>query len=450
MNRGFVNVNRLNLRTTPGGAIMDVLDQGTELGVLGLQGDWLKVLFGNLQGWVSGRYITLIPAVKPDPPQEEIDAPDNVPSQPEIIGSVTTARLNFRDAPDGRVIGTLVLNDQVSILERYPGWLKVNALGKTGYVSASYIRQEPVSPIETARPRSDPGVFHYEGNKLFSDKGELIGRKHAKGIFNYGETSISDFLSKTTGELATLTASQIKVMQAVSENEGKFEAINTWDNAFLSIGLFQWTAGTGADAGELPALLDLFQNNYSPLYDEYFKKFGLETINVKVHTGDVARGYFNLDGKTLTSGAQKEILREPRWAYQCWLASRTREFRITQVQHAVSRIDAFYRAENRMINGHFIGEYVTSEYGVAQLLDQHVNRPGHVVTTLAKSLDQLGNQLDVHNPADWGDAEEMVLLDRYLQLREGTSMTDPRKRAQTIQKHLKTGGISAKRNSYQQ
>ena len=57
-----------------------------------------------------------------------------------------------------------------------------------------------------------------------------------------------------------VTTSEVNLMIAVAENEGRLDAINTWDNAFLSFGMFQWTLGTGGNQGELPALLRRLQN----------------------------------------------------------------------------------------------------------------------------------------------------------------------------------------------
>ena len=81
--------------------------------------------------------------------------------------------------------------------------------------------------------------------------------KYRKGLFTSGSQKPADFVTTQADKLraANMTASEINVMIAVAENEGNLDAINTWDNAFLSFGLFQWTAGQGNAKGELPALL---------------------------------------------------------------------------------------------------------------------------------------------------------------------------------------------------
>ncbi len=237
-------------------------------------------------------------------------------------------------------------------------------------------------------------------------------------------------------------------MDAVSENEGKFEAVNTWDNAHLSIGLFQWTAGVGADAGELAPLLERFRQDFSDEYEEFFGRYGLIPTNLSHVPGNVARGYLSLNGVTLTTGEQKEVLRKPFWAHQCWLAGHGTAFQTTQLAHAVSRIDVFYAQDKRKIRGRWVQDYISSEHGVAQLLDQHVNRPAHVPLTLSQALEDLSDQLDIDNPQNWGDAEEQKLIEHYLVKRERTSMTDSTKRANTIKKNIAAGRVSDKRFSF--
>ena len=237
-------------------------------------------------------------------------------------------------------------------------------------------------------------------------------------------------------------------MEAVSENEGKFEAVNTWDNAFLSIGLFQWTAGVGSEAGELAALLWRLMERFPDTYHKYFGQYGLEPHGVRERAGSVARGYLKLDGQLLGDAEDKNVLRSLPWAYRCWLAAKNENFRIVQLEHALSRVDSFYQTDNRRVRGKYVGDYITSEYGVAQLLDQHVNRPAHVPLTLSLALESLVNELNVDAPEHWRDAEEQKLISAYLELREKTSMTDAAKRAANIKNQLERGTVSDARYSF--
>jgi hypothetical protein len=108
-------------------------------------------------------------------------------------------------------------------------------------------------------------------------------------------------------------------------------------------------------------------------------------------------------------------------------------------------LDQFYSSEHYRVSDQYkVSDLITSEYGVGLILDQHVNRPAHVRTTLAKALVQTG----LDQPNNWGTEEERRLIDSYLKIRTRTSMTDPQKRARVTKKYLTRGIISDKRGSF--
>lgn len=110
----------------------------------------------------------------------------------------------------------------------------------------------------------------------------------------------------------------------------------------------------------------------------------------------------------LKTEAQKEKLRTLEWAYRFWRAGQNDLMCVTQIKQAMGRVSVFYRSPRHQINGWPVADYVTSESGVALLLDQHVNRPGHVPDTLEKAVALMGGAGD---PNSWSDQEEERLLD---------------------------------------
>ncbi len=85
-----------------------------------------------------------------------------------------------------------------------------------------------------------------------------------------------------------------------------------------------------------------------------------------------------------------------------------------------------------MIRGRYVSEYITCEYGVAQVLES------------------LSRQMDIDTPDRWGDHEEQTLIRTYLKLRETTSMTDSDKQSTSIKKQRDRGIVSAARHSFSQ
>jgi len=119
----------------------------------------------------------------------------------------------------------------------------------------------------------------------------------------------------------------------------------------------------------------------------------------------------------------------------------------TQVEHAAERIERFYHSGSYKVEGYFIDELVKSEYGVALLLDNHVNRPGYVKGCLRSTLKKVA----LKKPSNWGTSEEKTFLGQYLKIRKtygNTPMTDAEKRAGTIQHYVANGIISDERNSF--
>ena len=266
-----------------------------------------------------------------------------------------------------------------------------------------------------------------------------------KGVYFTGRQKPMDYINANRPSLngLGLTDSAINVMGAVSENEGNLDAVNTWDNSFMTFGMFQWTAGAGSDPGELPALLQKIKGADQTVFQKYFGQHGLDIVNANEITG-----FFTLDDQKLANSSQKERLRTNEWAFYFWLAGQNPLVQSIEIQHALSRIDTFYRAGGYRVNGFFIADLVTSEYGVGLILDNHVNRPGYIKPCLAKAMDQTG----LNNPQNWGSAAERRLINAYLKIREthGRSpMTHAAGRAEVTKKYLDSGIISDERGSFQ-
>lgn len=265
-----------------------------------------------------------------------------------------------------------------------------------------------------------------------------------QGVYFYGLRKAIDFIHANRSSLNELglTDSAINVMVAVSENEGNLDAVNTWDNSFMTFGMFQWTAGARSDPGELPALLQKIRTADEPAFQKYFGGHGLDIIE----TSEI-NGFFTLDGQRLATSSQKERLRTYEWAFYFWLAGQDPLIQSIEIQHALSRINTFYRAGGYRVRGFFIADLVTSEYGMGLLLDNHVNRPGYIKPCLEKAMDQTG----LKSPQNWGTAAERRLINAYLKIRETHGrypMTHAARRAAVTKKYLDSGIISDERGSF--
>lgn len=279
-------------------------------------------------------------------------------------------------------------------------------------------------------------------------------QKVRRGLVTLGSQKPATFVQGHAERLRRLgvTQSEINVMIAVAENEGNLDAINTWDSAFLSFGIFQWTGGQGSAQGELPALLARIKSEDHDLFERYCGQHGLDVTDISPSDWETSAtgpltGRFSLRGQRIRTPEQKEQLREAPWAFYFWQAGQDPEVQALQIKHALGRLDQFYDTDRYKAGDHRISELVTSEYGVGLILDNHVNRPAYVRKCLAEAMARTG----LSSPSGWGTAQESQLIDAYLDIRVNygrTPMTHARKRERVTKKYVANGTISDRRGSF--
>lgn len=276
--------------------------------------------------------------------------------------------------------------------------------------------------------------------------------KNKKGVWTIGSDTPLVFIQANRDMLASkgLSDSSIRIITPVSANEGNLNAINTWDDSFMTFGMFQWTLGQRNNKGELAALLRRLKEEEPTAYTEYFGQYGIDIAKSSKTTG-----FISLNGSTIDTVAEKEKFRKgPVWAFRFWRAGTDARVNIVQLLHAVDRVNSFWTNDSyRPLNKFYISDLVTSEYGVCLLLDHHVNRPGHLMSYAIGKKDIVGQamraaKLENTKPSDWGTAEESRLLAAYLPLRFRSSMTHSKERAAKIKTYLDKGLLSAERHSY--
>ncbi len=268
------------------------------------------------------------------------------------------------------------------------------------------------------RPARLAGVF------AVGPDGHRFATRSGPGFITPGETSLAAWLDGPQAAALDKARPALRVVRAMSANEGGLEAVNSYDSCHLSFGIFQWTAGAAGQDGELPVLLQLFRDADPASYTDCFGQYGLEPdVAGASHTGGLV-----LDGKTLSSDADKATLRTPSWAYRFWRAGHHPVLRKAQLDLAMSRIGRFVLLA---AGPHIVGDLLSSELGIALLLDEHVNRPAHVPKTLDGAFGTAKAHLP-DDPADWTAEHEHTLVLAYLAERERTTMTESAKRANLV------------------
>jgi hypothetical protein len=281
---------------------------------------------------------------------------------------------------------------------------------------------------------------------LVKPKKIFVGRLHRKGLHRMGVQEPETFIVEHREMIqeANLSESEINVILAAAENARNLDAVDTWENQFISFGMFQWSAGPPEKPGELPALLQLIKERYPDNFQHYWAQFGLD-----VAEAGPKFGWFSYRGKRLVSAEDKDMLREHIWAYRFARAGTDIEVQAAQIHQAANRIHQFYFVRASKLDGYALADLITSEYGVALLLDNHVDRPGYVRSCVAEAL-QMSN-LTAADLSEGNDEEEQLVLKNYLEIREtyGTRpMADARQRAAVIRGYVVDGIISAGRGTF--
>ena len=131
-------LDSLNLRQQPttASSILARMPHGTQVNLLSREGEWSRVQYGTLTGYVMTSYLTV---------QE--DGVDETPSGVVSLGTATVAlsdesqTLNLRAAPttNAAILSRLRHGQTLTVLERYASWTYVQYGTLSGYVMNDYI-----------------------------------------------------------------------------------------------------------------------------------------------------------------------------------------------------------------------------------------------------------------------------------------------------------------------
>jgi len=363
---------------------------------------------------------------------------------------VAALSLNLRSRPNGPVLGVLNENDVVAVTGAAEGnWLPISAAirGKVvmGFAASAFLERETPAPTVVAGsiaiPIADDQAHPVTvaGNVAIGPDGSHFASACKVGFYAKGVIGLETYIA-AEGVALVQTPSVLRVLIAVARNEGPLEAINSYDNSFMSAGFQQWTLGPKNDPGELPVLLARVAATDATAFSDCFGRYAL---GAKANGG--RSGFLSLAGTAVISADAKEQFRSKEWAYRFWRAGHHPSFRTAQVSLAAERIGI---ARALPVRGHTAASWLTSEHGVALLLDEHVNRPGHLPGTLEEAVDELVSSGSPDDPARWGQNEEAMLIRAYAEARTRTSMTDPVGRANRLAASRMAGKLSDARGSF--
>ena len=256
-------------------------------------------------------------------------------------------------------------------------------------IEVGQVLQLPIfSEPEVSTQKSDVVIIEEDPRIYYQYQNDptkyYLGKKFKKGIYRLGTQNTETFIRENRLLLSNLkiSTSEANALLATSENEGNLEAINTWDNSFMSFGMFQWTLGAGTAEGELPALIKLLKEKYPKAFDQFCGQFG---VDVSADTNAID-GYLIHQNKKVASPTEKQFFRSNIVAYRFAAAGMDERVNAVQILHAINRFNRFYFNKTGKLGGHSLFDLLSTEYAAALFLDNHVNRPGYLLSCVAKAV----------------------------------------------------------------
>lgn len=130
---GVVTGDTVNFRSSPNTSarILDQLERGTKVTILGSEGDWYKVSYNDASGWINEEYVT-------------------VRDEKIADGVVSENNVNVRSKPDtsSEILTKLDKGAKVNIYEHSGGWYRISiGEDRFGWMNGDFIKiyEEKVS-----------------------------------------------------------------------------------------------------------------------------------------------------------------------------------------------------------------------------------------------------------------------------------------------------------------
>jgi hypothetical protein len=239
-----------------------------------------------------------------------------------------------------------------------------------------------------------------------------------------------------------------RVIYAIAKNEGGtdgksggYNAINTYDDAAMSVGLFHWNRVWLWD------LLNKYKKGSPDGFDRLFVQKGLN-----IEGTDNKSKKFVVDDVSYTADTdvpgEPSGLRRLKLTYLFLRAAEDRAFQEAQRDCAKDWLDIVL---DKTIRDKIIKDYITSEHGIALVLDVSVYRgrnSTHIKGMVNHAIDKVLNKNIADTPANWNDAVEQDIIDALVYYRSNRieRKNDMDRRTDEIN----NANLSKKRNSFKQ
>ncbi|WP_421927586.1 SH3 domain-containing protein [Lysinibacillus capsici] len=174
-------VDRLNIRTEPdiSSAVLGQLSTGNQANLVEENGEWAKVDWNGLTGWVSKDYVTINdnPKKETEPKEDavEVTTTTTAPANKDTTFTILVDTLNVRKKPDlnAKKIGTATKGQAFKVLAHEHNWVQIQYNDKkVGWVYSFYgtfsNKVKSTSKTSTSKELESVTII-YNGTNLRTD-----------------------------------------------------------------------------------------------------------------------------------------------------------------------------------------------------------------------------------------------------------------------------------------
>lgn len=221
-------VDRLNIRTEPdlSSAVLGQLSTGNQATFIQESGEWAKINFNGLIGWVATSYVTINETtIKPTETTTEKTVTSN---NEDTTFTVLVEALNVRKKPDltSKKIGTVSSGQSFKVLAREHNWVQIQYNDKkAGWVYSFYGTFSDFSTSSSTKENLGSVTIIYNGTNLRTDASttaEVVKRVDAGETYPIVEMK-EDFyeiqLDKKTAFVANWVVSTDSISTSIKEKK---------------------------------------------------------------------------------------------------------------------------------------------------------------------------------------------------------------------------------------
>ena len=235
---------------------------------------------------------------------------------------------------------------------------------------------------------------------------------------SYSGTVIHD-IPASYYESVGLSRQLAEALEFVSKNEGKYDAINSFDKAAFSFGFIQFAGATGG--GTFPNMMALIKDRNPTLFEEAFGRFGIDVEytykNDKYEPATII--IFTPDGKRYVGTEAEKYIRSDKVLHGVFIrAGQNIEVAKLQVLSAVQeyvkpalRAKISLNINGLVVNREPVTDFINSAGGITVLIDLAVNQGlTGALRIFAPAIEQVARQTGITSLAALKNIDEKRVI----------------------------------------